>query len=149
MLHSEDFESRHIGGMRPLVFLDLEDRAGDRRAIVRQLLEPFADGINLRPRERPDRGLATLAFGAAIVMRACPGRGASMGSAIAAARKALAAQAAAGNDPRRTAAMNRVRSEAVSEGHRRNRNWEREHPGQRDEACFKREIVPKLDALSL
>jgi hypothetical protein len=69
--------------------------------------------------------------------------------AIETARKALAAQAAAGNDPRRSAAVNRVRGEAISEGHRRNRSWKREHPGQRDEAWFKSEIAPKLDAFSL
>ncbi len=69
--------------------------------------------------------------------------------AIEAARKALAVQTAAGNDPRRSAVVNRVRSEAISEGHRRNRSWTREHPGQRDEAWFKREIAPKLDAFSL
>jgi hypothetical protein len=33
--------------------------------------------------------------------------------------------------------------------HRRNRSWAREHPDQRDEAWFKREIAPKLDAFSL
>ena len=65
--------------------------------------------------------------------------------AIATARKALAAQSAAGNDPRRGAVVNRARGEAISEGHRRNRSWAREHPGQRDEAWFKREITPKLD----
>ncbi len=69
--------------------------------------------------------------------------------AIAAARKVLAAQAAAGNDPRRSAVVNRARGEAIAEGHRRNRSWAREHPGQRDEAWFKREIGPKLDAFSL
>ena len=69
--------------------------------------------------------------------------------AIAAARKALAAQAAAGNDPRRSAAVNRARSEAIAEAHGRNRSWAREHPGQRDEAWFKREIAPKLDAFTL
>jgi hypothetical protein len=69
--------------------------------------------------------------------------------AIEAARKALAAQAAEGNDPRRSAAVNRARGEAISEGHRRNRTWAREHPGQRDAAWFKREIVPKLDAFTL
>ena len=67
--------------------------------------------------------------------------------AIEAARTALAAQTAAGNDPRRSVAVNRVRGEAISEGHRRNRSWAREHPEQRDEAWFKREIAPKLDAL--
>jgi hypothetical protein len=69
--------------------------------------------------------------------------------AIQAARKALAAQAAAGNDPRRSATVNLARGEAISEGHRRNRGWAREHPGQRDEAWYKREIAPKLDAFSL
>jgi len=69
--------------------------------------------------------------------------------AMEAARKALAAQTAAGNDPRRSAAVNRMRGEAISEGHRRNRSWVPEHPGHRDEAWFKREIAPKLDALSL
>jgi hypothetical protein len=43
----------------------------------------------------------------------------------------------------------RARGDAVSEGHRRNRSWAREHPGQRDAAWFKREIAPKLDAFSL
>ncbi|MGA7284540.1 MAG: hypothetical protein WBW87_08385, partial [Candidatus Cybelea sp.] len=56
---------------------------------------------------------------------------------------------AAGNDPRRSAAGNRARGEAISEGHRRNRSWAREHPGERDEAWFKREIAPKLDAFTL
>jgi hypothetical protein len=69
--------------------------------------------------------------------------------AIAAARKALAAQTAAGNDPRRGAAVNRARGEAIAEAHQRNRSWAREHPGQRDEAWFKREITPKLDGFSL
>ena len=69
--------------------------------------------------------------------------------AIAAARKALAAQTAAGNDPRRDAVVNQVRGEAISEGHRRNRSWAREHPEQRDEAWFKREIETKLDAFTL
>jgi hypothetical protein len=65
--------------------------------------------------------------------------------AIELARKALAAQTAAGNDPRRSA----VRSEAIAEAHQRNRRWAREHPGQRDEAWFKREVAPKLDGFSL
>jgi CRISPR-associated endonuclease Cas1 len=69
--------------------------------------------------------------------------------AIEAARKALAAQTAAGNDPRRSADVNEARGEAISEGHRRNRRWAREHPERRDEAWFKREIVPKLDGFSL
>ncbi|HVR48071.1 MAG TPA: hypothetical protein VMT95_15680 [Candidatus Binatia bacterium] len=69
--------------------------------------------------------------------------------AIEAARKALAAQAAAGNDPRRSAVVNQARSEAIAEGHRRNRSWAREHPGQRDEVWFKREIAPKLDTFAL
>jgi hypothetical protein len=41
--------------------------------------------------------------------------------AIEIARKALAQQTALGNDPRRDPEMNRRRAEAVSEGHRRNR----------------------------
>ena len=69
--------------------------------------------------------------------------------AIEAARKALAAQAAAGNDPRRRAAGTRARGQAIGEGHRRNRSWAREHPGQRDEAWFKREVAPKVDAFTL
>jgi CRISPR-associated endonuclease Cas1 len=69
--------------------------------------------------------------------------------AVEAARRALAAQTAAGNDPRTSAAINRVRGEAIAEGHRRNRRWAREHPRQRDEAWFKREVVPKLDGFSL
>jgi hypothetical protein len=69
--------------------------------------------------------------------------------AIEAARKALATQTAAGNDPRRGATVNRARGEAISEGHRRNRTWAREHPAHRDEAWFKREIAPNLDAFSL
>jgi hypothetical protein len=58
----------------------------------------------------------------------------------------MAAQTAAGHDPRRSADVNRARGEAIAEGHRRNRSWAREHPGQGDEAWFKREIVPNLDA---
>jgi hypothetical protein len=69
--------------------------------------------------------------------------------AIETARKALAAQTAAGNDPRRSPDVNRARGEAISDGHRRNRSWAREHPCQRDEAWFKSEIAPKLDAFSL
>ena len=69
--------------------------------------------------------------------------------AIEAARKELAAQAASGNDPRRSAAVNRARGEAIAEAHRSNRRWAREHPGLRDEAWFKREIAPKLDAFTL
>ncbi len=49
----------------------------------------------------------------------------------------------------RSAAVNQVRAEAISEGHRRNRSWAREHLEQRDEAWFKREIAPKLDGFSL
>jgi CRISPR-associated endonuclease Cas1 len=69
--------------------------------------------------------------------------------AIEAARKALATQTAAGNDPRGSAVANHARGEAVSDGHRRNRSWAREHPDPRDEVWFKREIAPKLDAFSL
>jgi hypothetical protein len=45
--------------------------------------------------------------------------------------------------------VNRARGEAISEGHRRNRRWAREHPDQHDAAWFKREIAPRLDAFSL
>jgi CRISPR associated protein, Cas1 family len=69
--------------------------------------------------------------------------------AIEAARKALAAQAATGKDPRATMQAGRKRGEANAEQHLRNHRWAREHPAQRDEAWFKREIVPKLDAFSL
>jgi hypothetical protein len=69
--------------------------------------------------------------------------------AIEAARRALAAQTEAGHDPRRSADVNGARGEAISEGHRRNRSWAREHPDQRDKAWFKREIAPRLDAFSL
>jgi hypothetical protein len=69
--------------------------------------------------------------------------------AIETARKTLALQTAAGNDPRKNVAVNRARGEAISEGHRRNRNWDREQASQRDEAWYKREIALKLDALSL
>lgn len=69
--------------------------------------------------------------------------------AIATARKALAAQTAAGHDPRRSLGSNHARGEAIAEGHRRNRSWAREHPAQRDEAWFKREVLQKLDAFSL
>ena len=58
-------------------------------------------------------------------------------------------QTAGGNDPRRSAALNRARGEAISEGHRRNRRWAREHLDEHDEAWFKREIAPRLDAFSL
>jgi hypothetical protein len=44
--------------------------------------------------------------------------------------------------------VNRARGEAISEGHRRNRSWAREHPDPRDEVWFKREIAPKLDAFA-
>ncbi len=62
---------------------------------------------------------------------------------------ALAAQTAAGHDPRRSAEVNRARGEAIAEAHQRNRRWAREHAGQRDEAWFKREVAPKLDAFTL
>ena len=70
--------------------------------------------------------------------------------AVAVARKALALQAAAGNDPRRDPKVNRRRAVAISEAHRRNREWKREQGAQpRDEAWFRREILPKLDGFSL
>jgi hypothetical protein len=59
--------------------------------------------------------------------------------AVVAARKALALQAPAGNDPRRDPEVNRRRGEAISEGHRRNREWKREHGKEEkhDEAWFR------------
>jgi hypothetical protein len=69
--------------------------------------------------------------------------------AIAVARKTLAQQTVDGNDPRKGAVVNVARGEAISEGHRRNRSWSREHPSQRDEAWYKREIAPKLDGFTL
>jgi hypothetical protein len=75
---------------------------------------------------------------------------AQAGKAVVAARKALAAQAAAGNDPRCDPDVNRKRAVAISEGHRRNREWKREHgTQQRDEAWFRCEVLPRLDGFSL
>ena len=68
--------------------------------------------------------------------------------AIENARKVLAARTAAGNDPR-AAARSTALQQAIADSHRSNRRWTREHPGERDEAWFKREIVPKLDAFRL
>jgi CRISPR-associated endonuclease Cas1 len=71
--------------------------------------------------------------------------------AIAIARKALAAQAEAGQDPRATSHAGRKRGEANAERHRQNRQWKRDHGNEakRDRAWFLREITPKLDAFSL
>jgi len=90
-------------------------------------------------------------LGIAVLLVISPSRR-SAGSAAGARSKLLtkvATQGAAGNDPRRSAATNRVRSEAVREGHRREGSWAREHPGRRDKAWFKREIVSRLDAFML
>ena len=70
--------------------------------------------------------------------------------AIAAARKALAAQAASGKDPRASVQAGRKRGEANAEHHRRNREWVRGASFEgRDRAWFKREVVPRLDVFSL
>jgi len=69
--------------------------------------------------------------------------------AIATARKALASQVREGADPRASVEANAHRGEANAEHHRRNRQWVKEHPEQRDHAWFLREITPKLDAFSL
>ncbi len=71
--------------------------------------------------------------------------------AIAIARKALAAQAAAGEDPRSASHTNAKRSAAIAEAHRQNREWRRAHGKAqgRDHAWFLREIAPKLEAFSL
>jgi hypothetical protein len=70
--------------------------------------------------------------------------------AVVAARKVLAAQSAAGTDPRKDPEVNRKRSAAIAEAHQRNRKWKREHENDlRDEAWFRREVVPKLDDVPL
>src|ERR1700688_1249827 len=69
--------------------------------------------------------------------------------AIATARKALAAQARQGPDPRASAQANAQRGEANASHHRRNRQWAKENPEPRDRAWFLREVAPKLDAFSL
>ena len=68
---------------------------------------------------------------------------------IATARKTLAAQAREGTDPRGSAHANELRGDANASHHRRNRQWAKEHPEQRDRAWFLREVTPKLDAFSL
>lgn len=52
-------------------------------------------------------------------------KAAQASKAVVAARKALAAQAAAGKDPRKDPEVNRRRAAAISERHRRNREWKR------------------------
>ena len=69
--------------------------------------------------------------------------------AIEAARTTLAAQAAAGKDPRASAHAGRKRGEANAEQHLRNHRWAREHPGPRDRAWFEREVVPQLGGFAL
>jgi CRISPR-associated endonuclease Cas1 len=69
---------------------------------------------------------------------------------VIAARRSLALMAAVGNDPRSSPEANRRRGTANAEHHRRNREWRREHGNDgRDEAWFRREVVPKLDAYPL
>jgi CRISPR-associated endonuclease Cas1 len=70
--------------------------------------------------------------------------------AIAIARKALAAQASSGKDPRASVKAGRKRGEANVEQHRRNREWARgAESAERDRAWFLRKIVPMLNALTL
>jgi CRISPR-associated endonuclease Cas1 len=70
--------------------------------------------------------------------------------AVAIARKALAERTAAGEDPRKDPDVNRRRGVAISDGHRRNREWDRDNTStDRDEAWFRREAVPRLDGFSL
>lgn len=69
--------------------------------------------------------------------------------AIEAARKALAVQTAAGDDPRASDRAGRKRGEANAAQHWRNRAWARGSVADRDAAWFLREIVPKLDGYSL
>ncbi len=67
------------------------------------------------------------------------------------ARRALTAQAAAGNDPRATSHTRRKRGEANAERHRQNREWRRErgYGAEHDRVWFLREAAPELDAFSL
>lgn len=70
--------------------------------------------------------------------------------AIEAARKALALQAAEGNDPRASDRAGCKRGDANAEQHRHNREWARgAESACRDRAWFLREVVPKLDGFSL
>jgi CRISPR-associated endonuclease Cas1 len=70
--------------------------------------------------------------------------------AVVVARKALALQAIAGNDPRNSREANRKRGAANAEHHRRNHQWAREHQVDGcDSAWFLREIVPKLAGFPL
>ena len=70
--------------------------------------------------------------------------------AIATARNTLATQALVERaDPRASATANAQRGEANAEHHRRNREWAKEHPEERDRAWFLREVTPKLDGFSL
>ena len=70
--------------------------------------------------------------------------------AIATAREALTTQALGERaDPRASATANAQRGEANAEHHRRNREWAKGHPEQRDRAWFLREVTPKLDAFPL
>ena len=68
--------------------------------------------------------------------------------AIEAARKTLAAQAAAGKDPRASAHAGRKRGDANAEHHLRNHRWAREQKGRRDRAWFERVVAPKLKRVS-
>jgi len=71
--------------------------------------------------------------------------------AIETARKALAAQTLAGDDPRAGREAGRKRGDANAEHHRRNREWKREqgNGAGHDHAWFLREVTPKLDSFSL
>ena len=70
--------------------------------------------------------------------------------AIGVARKALAAQTAAGKDPRASANAGHKRAAGISEAHRRNREWKRTHDAeQREPEWFIREILPRLNDFSL
>jgi hypothetical protein len=52
--------------------------------------------------------------------------------------------------PRRNSEVNRRRAAAISEGHRRDREWNREDQSAgRDRAWFEREIMPNLEHFAL
>ena len=107
----------------------------------------YGDEERVSPRACPDSGVNSHAANAgADASRA--GR-ARAERAIATARAALAKQAREGPDPRASVQANALRSEANASHHRRNRQWAKEHPEQRDRDWFLREVTPKLDSFSL
>jgi hypothetical protein len=121
---------------------------------------PYAGKTRETPRPEPLRLVpgTCAACGGPVVKRRrrhCDGcipgmKVAQASKAVVAARKALAAQTAAGMDPRENPEVNRRRAVVISEGHQRNREWKREHSAdRRDETWFRRVMLPRLDGLPL